>query len=389
MIIGLYGLDFESNNLGCQALSYGFLEILKKIIDNGKEIEIICFDPLSLEKLKHFSNYRNIKVKQYESVSIKTFNGLKRLIDIYKQCNVIFDFTAGDSFSDIYGKKRFFIRTLRKKLVLFSGTPLVLGSQTYGPFNNLFVRLLAVDIMKECYEIFTRDSLSEAYIRELTDRHPIKTVDVAFALPYSNTSFKNTKFKIGFNPSGLLWNGGYTQNNQFGLQFDYKAFCIKLIHNLIQNTNVSIYLISHVRNNDLSSLDNDIIPCAELKRMYPQLIESPYFDNPIEAKSYISGLDLFIGSRMHATIASLGTGVVTIPVAYSRKFKGLFNDLEYPYLVDAQKQSLNDALDAIQSIINNFSDAVFITKQSQKKIGKGVDLLFEKTNKILGELDNE
>ena len=29
--IGLLGLDFESGNLGCGALSYGFVEILGKI----------------------------------------------------------------------------------------------------------------------------------------------------------------------------------------------------------------------------------------------------------------------------------------------------------------------------------------------------------------------
>ena len=39
-----------------------------------------------------------------------------------------------------------------------------------------------------------------------------------------NIEKDNNVLNIGINVSGLLWNGGYTRNNQFGLKFNYKAY---------------------------------------------------------------------------------------------------------------------------------------------------------------------
>ena len=66
----------------------------------------------------------------------------------------------------------------------------------------------------------------------------------------------------------------------------------------------------------------------------------------MEAKSYISRMDVLIGSRMHATIASFTSGVPTIPVAYSRKFAGFFGNLDYPVLVDLAEMGTQPAIEA-------------------------------------------
>ena len=39
-----------------------------------------------------------------------------------------------------------------------------------------------------------------------------------------------------------------------------------------------------------------------LKEEFPCAVLAPDFKNPIEAKSYISNMDVFIGARMHSTI---------------------------------------------------------------------------------------
>ncbi len=62
------------------------------------------------------------------------------------------------------------------------------------------------------------------------------------------------------------------------------------------------------------------------------------FNNPkvkLDAKSYISALDLFIGARMHACIAAFSSGVPVLPMSYSRKFEGLFNStLGYEHIIN-------------------------------------------------------
>ena len=91
--------------------------------------------------------------------------------------------------------------------------------------------------------------------------------------------------------------------------------------------------MAHVLPGDRSAED-DAHTNREIAAEFPGLILAPEFRSPSEAKSYISGLDFFMGARMHATIAAFSSGVPVIPMAYSRKFAGLFGTLGYDRTVD-------------------------------------------------------
>ena len=58
-------------------------------------------------------------------------------------------------------------------------------------------------------------------------------------------------------------------------------------------------------------------------------------------------MDLLIGSRMHATIAALSSGTAVVPVAYSRKFEGLFGGVGYKHVVDLASCATDDAVAAV------------------------------------------
>ena len=90
--------------------------------------------------------------------------------------------------------------------------------------------------------------------------------------------------------------------------------------------------------------DNDKLAVDALHELYPAAQVSPWFCSPMEAKSYISGMDLFIGARMHATIAAISAGVSVIPFSYSRKFERLFSSLEYPYVVEGTRWITEEAI---------------------------------------------
>ena len=47
---------------------------------------------------------------------------------------------------------------------------------------------------------------------------------------------------------------------------------------------------------------------------------------------------------MHACIAAFSSGVPVVPVAYSRKFNGLFGTLNYPDFVDGKEATSQQAL---------------------------------------------
>jgi polysaccharide pyruvyl transferase WcaK-like protein len=52
---------------------------------------------------------------------------------------------------------------------------------------------------------------------------------------------------------------------------------------------------------------------------------------------------------MHACIAAFSSGVPVVPMAYSRKFNGLFGTLGYNEIADCKKNSMDQVLAKIMS----------------------------------------
>ncbi len=355
MKIGLIGLTYCSGNKGCEALSYSFLEVLNRIAkENNISItaSLITIFPTRLwlkQKCSFWKTKKNylpaVSFSNVESECIfyKPF-GRKIIFESgFKDFDCVFDFTAGDSFTDIYGEERFYKVSLLKSEVIRQGMPLILGSQTIGPFKNPEIERIAARIIREATEVYVRDQLSYDYTKEITGRVPLITTDIAFVLPFEQQQKSKDGKRVGFNPSGLLWNGGYTRNNQFGLTVDYKEYCRNVISQLLSDGK-EVHLILHAYSKDLSKPDNDLIAVQELHKEFPLTIVSPEFANPMEAKGYISGMDLFIGARMHATIAAFSVGVPVLPFSYSRKFEGLFNSLNYDCIIHGCEDSTNEAV---------------------------------------------
>ena len=62
----------------------------------------------------------------------------------------------------------------------------------------------------------------------------------------------------------------------------------------------------------------------------------------------------FLFSKRHLISFSSNSNFATIPFSYSRKFEGLFGNLEYPYVISARKFSLEEALEKSKSWIQNY-----------------------------------
>jgi polysaccharide pyruvyl transferase WcaK-like protein len=101
-------------------------------------------------------------------------------------------------------------------------------------------------------------------------------------------------------------------------------------------------MIPHVISDNLSN-DNDRVVINALVKEFSAAHRAPDFRSPSEAKSFIAGMDFMTGARMHACIAAFSSGVPVVPLAYSRKFNGLFSKLEYPWLVDGKTMNTDEA----------------------------------------------
>lgn len=381
MKVGLLGLEVSSPNKGCSALGYSFFEVWKNISKNiNDEFVLFARNDEILDDLAISKDKLSIHIIQNKNPLFYI-----KLCREIKKCDVVFDFTEGDSFTELYGIKRFVQTSLMKEIVILNKIPLVLGPQTYGPIYSKFAKKWMTHIIDKAYSVIARDELSYEFLNGLVHRKDIKlSNDIAFELPYTRGErTESNKIRIGLNVSGLLWSGGYSGNNQFGLTIDYKKYIRSIVEYLLEDDKYEIHLIPHVILEDVNNPESDNYACSILVKEYKKLIFAPLFKSPIEAKSYISKMDCFIGSRMHATIASFSAGVPTIPVSYSRKFEGLYKSLNYPYVIHALEYSTEEATDRTLYYLNNLDNLKDKIKESRPIINEKSKALYDTINNLL------
>jgi len=219
----------------------------------------------------------------------------------------------------------------------------VLSPQTYGPFKAAWVRSVAGWIIKRARSNYPRDALSTRAIEELRVRANFTEVmDVAFRLPFTPAARpEGGPLRVGINVSGLMYDPhGQSAATKFSL--DYVDYTKKLVTALTAE-GAEIWLVSHVVGGSEDDPD-DLSAAKKLQADFPALKIADRFRSASEAKSFIASMDFFVGGRMHACIGAFSASVPVVPVAYSRKFTGLFGSIGYDRLVDAHSMSVEQAL---------------------------------------------
>ena len=136
---------------------------------------------------------------------------------------------------------------------------------------------------------------------------------------------------------------------------------------------MKLHLIPHVVGSE-RYIENDYAVSYDLYEEFnhPNLVLAPLFLDPMIAKGYIAGLDFFMGARMHSTIAAFSSGVPVIPMAYSRKFNGLFCEtLDYQYIVDMKSE--------------NDESILYEIKENYKRRNELKDLIIKRQNTVIKE----
>jgi colanic acid/amylovoran biosynthesis protein len=273
-------------------------------------------------------------------------------IDAVERADFVGDIRGGDSFSDIYGLQRFLSGFLSSWTVILVKGSIVHFPQTYGPYRSPVARRLARYLLNKSSIIIARDLASQRVARELVgpDQEVLLSPDVAFSLeaivperieldpPMQQSEFQLSAFSfqhlprpIGLNVNGLMYNGGYTRSNMFGLKLDYAAFLPELVTALLKAHCGELWLVPHTFAPD-GSVESDPEASRKLRDALPQELRSRVrivaraYDQ-YEIKGVVGLCDFFIGSRMHACIAALSQGIPCVGVAYSMKFSGVFDSV--------------------------------------------------------------
>ncbi len=309
----------------------------------------------------------------------------------------ILDVSGGDSFTDLYGPRRFRAMVLSKRLALDNGLPLILLPQTLGPFRDVANRAEAVEILASARAVWVRDATSFAFLQDAlgnrfdADRHHLG-LDMAVALPMNAPTDLSSRLQVwtslargfpvaGLNVSGLLVQNVINAQVTFGLadrhdrQIEAAARAI-----LDHHPSMRLLLVPHVHR-DLADRESDLAASLALKARldseYPDRIEAlPGRLNAMELKWVLSRLTWFAGARMHASIGAFSSGTPTLGLGYSDKAAGVFAQcgigahvadlrvMDTPRLADAVRHSLH-AADATRRDLSTRLPALLARAEAQ------------------------
>lgn len=324
----------------------------------------------------------------------KSIINSNRILRTLHESDLVCDIRGGDSFSNIYGLKRFILGATPDVITILLGKRIFLLPQTYGPYNGRIARWISYFILRNAERIYSRDRHSPGYLKELfpnLNKEIEFSPDVAFTLERSDLdSFDTEKtFKktgnpmVGLNVNGLMYNGGYSGKNMFGLKYDYQEFVRQLLRSFYEKTDADILLVPHTFG-PAGNVNSDPDACRDAYETLSSdlgnrlnMVTKEY--NQHDIKAIIGKCDFFIGSRMHSCIAALSQEIPTVGVAYSKKFIGVFNSLDFDeYVVDARKLDMQESLDKTLHCFQERNRAAAELKGKMDKIKSQVNQVFDK-----------
>jgi len=381
--VGVFGMAPDTTNMGVSALCKSFLGGLKESLPNA---EAVLFDNGSgLRRTSVRVGNQDVSVlvcgarggrrlhRRGNLHTMATMAGLGALgrlhpvLRLIDSCAVIVDASAGDSFSDIYGQARFRNVCLPKLIAARRGRPLLLLPQTYGPYALPRNGELARDLILRSREAWARDGKSLEGLRSVLgeafdDTRHRCGVDMAFALPVRTPDHPDMPDLdawlaadppvVGLNISGLVWHMGAGAGPRFGFRAHYRRLVCRALEWLLTETNMRVLLVPHVLapdGNPESDRDAAREALAELEAQAEgdRVRIAPGNLDEQELKSLISRCHWFCGTRMHATIAALSSGVPTASIIYSDKAAGVFACCDQQqHIIDPRTLDTDEALAA-------------------------------------------
>lgn len=270
---------------------------------------------------------------------------------------------GGDNLSYDYG----FLPTLLffspMNAALARGVPTAVWAASIGPFSRRprwekrFAELLRrVDL------IAVRESLTEEYLSSIGVRENVRRVtDPAYLLPTRPTRLPQDIEQalqagaVGINLAPLM-----TRFNRLSSR-QWLARSAEMLAETRRKIDRPLVLIPHVmmpgwifpNNDDYTFMQAvlDLLPASARKDIF---LYDARPDSCRQIKWVISRLKVFAGSRFHATVAALSTGVPAFCISYGVKSLGMYQDLfgHQHWVVDSSRIAAGDLAERIQAMLD-------------------------------------
>ena len=312
----------------------------------------------------------------------RSFCGKK--LQEYYDADIVLN-TGGDVLTEDYGFP--FSHFVNLSFAILLDKPVIICAESIGPFKKGWKLYIVRYVLNRAKLITLREERSLKHLQEIgVGKPPIYvTADVAFILePASDQRIKEILTKegidesmprIGISVSKIISNYGFpelkSRENKYN---EYIELMSKVTDYLVDTLNATIVFVPHVigpgEGNDDRTVADDICKLIKNKDKI-RSIKEEY--TPEELKGIIGQCDLFIGARMHATIASTSMLVPTVAIAYSDKTHGIIGKmLGYEaYVLDVKDLSY-------YKLISKIDDAWENREEIKKDLGVKIKTIKER-----------
>lgn len=281
------------------------------------------------------------------------------------------DLVIGVSGNQIYSRGRHFwilpAITYPYEIANWAKKPTILFPQTIGPLRYRYEKIIIKKSLKSVTKIYLRDSESIKLLKEIgIEAKKFQFMDdLAFSLPYSPLNKKtneNPKEPKGIEPRKIGFSIISSMKSYLPttlMDCYYKEISLA-IEQLIDNFGYEIHLFSQVvgpteEENDKIGI-SEVLRRINLKNKEKLTIHFEELE-PNELKAHYGQMDVFIASRLHSGIFSLGASTPTIFIGYLPKTIGILNQIgmQDMYLYIEQLRAVG-LIEKIQEVFSNYAE---------------------------------
>lgn len=208
------------------------------------------------------------------------------------------------------------------------GKPVFKLSQALGPFKTTLNRLLAKPLLQHCAVVVARGEQSREFLAELGMCEPRALPDVSFALTIpEDIQRQAAQVFREFDDSGRHWvivsPSQVVANLCSSHGIDFLAQMQQFVEGLLKDDSRNVLILPHSLGKGKSK-NNDINLCRELYRCLTGkqrvFLHIPTED-PVLLRAMIGQAAFFVGCRFHAVVAALITGVPSLILGWSHKYR--------------------------------------------------------------------
>jgi colanic acid/amylovoran biosynthesis protein len=305
---------------------------------------------------------------------------------------------SGFVYSDKTRKTGILVRGLTILLCRLFRKPVILFSQSLGPFETKFTRIVCKICLQRANIIVVRGGISKNNLYGLGITKNVQVYpDSAFLLePASQKRIddilekENIKKREGVLKVGIAVNIRiYERTRGRGTENQYVSIMTQLSDFLVENSNAELVFVpyefpyqSSMRGYDDRLVARMIYTKAKNKQRM-QLIENEY--DPRDLKGLTQIFDLFIGCRFHSIVASTSVCVPTIAIGWSHKYLEMMEVLgQAKYVCDYRDLSLNHLISLVNDILYRKDE---LRKELEARLREVKDLAIENAKLVTKIID--